>query len=555
MRLTYRLFWIALFSMFSLLNLFANQLNYKDIRESIILPPKMDKVRSCTDPIPITSEDVNRRGKGFVIREPGCYILCEDIIFDAYGDKSTTAITIESSNVTLDLGGHRLSLWLPSPENNEKNLPSPILGIGANGVSSIAIINGSITDFTDAAIRIENSNNIVIDGLSILNTGLPSAYGGLQINDSSDILIDHVRALYNFGSGMYLHGVIKVTVKNSHFDDNVPGNVAPQYFTAGQVGSGAYIDSSTTTETDMVLVEDCSFNRNSGGSDGGGMEIGIYTLGIPVKNVTIVRSEFLDNFNNGIQGLFNDASGLVLLEVTNFLIEDVISSGQRHNGAPGPTLYVAGATGFSINASNNGIIENCQANDNVGGGFSSIGMRVRGCNNVLVKNSQASANINTSSGYAFGFSADNDTAVGSPFPVGTANVFDSCVAQNNSSATGLAGGFKITNLANSTIENCISQQNPIGILVSDSNTTPVTLNNIFKNNIVQSNTLFGILDTVSGSNNAYYLNTARSNGSNPLLTNYAGLPAGTPFETWSITTGFSPAPPNINPFANLNIVP
>jgi|GEM_PF-5147957 len=529
---------LLIISMSSPAALFASSLQ-------VPLPPAFKEPGSCKNQIPIASKDVNKAG-GFVIQAPGCYMLKGNIIFDPSVSQSTSAITIQSSNVTLNLGGHKLSQLMPQSGG-------PISGVTANSISSISIMNGSIGDFTGAAIGIQNSNNIVVANLTILNTGLPMANGGLQINDSANILVSQVNAISNFGSGMYLHGVTNATVSNSHFDNNLPGNVAPQFFTTGQVGAGAYIDSSPSTETDTVLVRDSTFNGNSGDSDGGGMEIGIYSL-LPVKNVTVVRSTFLNNFNNGIQGLFNDASGLVLLFVTNFLIQDVVASGQRHPGPPGPLLAVAGATGFSINACNNGLIVNGSADNNVGAGYSSLGMRLRGCNNVLVKNSHASGNINTSFGQAFGFSTDNDNYIAFP-PVGTSVVFDACVAQNNNSTSGLAGGFKITNVANSTLQYSVSQNNPIGIYVSDANAPTLSFNNVFNGNLVSKNTLYGIQDTVGGSNNAYSDNIAILNGTSPALDNYVGLPAGTPIITWSFTTGFSPTPPNFDPLANLSIVP
>lgn len=502
----------------------------------------------CDQPIMICSEDINKSKKGFVIKNPGHYIVCDNVIFKpSKKHKTQAAITIASSNVTLDLGGNALSYSLP----RRKKSSAIVAGIMIeSSAASVSIQNGSITDFTGAGILYQQNEGIQVSGVTILRTGVPSSYGGLQINDSSDIVIDNVIALNNFGSGMYLHGVIKATVSNSHFDDNVGGNVAPQLFTGpGLVASGVYVDSSPNTETSDVLFQDCTFNRNSAGSDAGGMEVGPYTL-LPVRNITVLRCEFLDNFMTGELAEFNDASGLVLVFVTDYVIKDVVASGQRHPFPPGGLVITSGATGISINACNNGVIENCQAFDNVGQGASSIGIRARGCNNLLVKNCEASANINTGSGEAFGFYTDPEHYVFFP-SLGTANIFKDCVAQQNSSVTGLAGGFKFANLACSVMENCISQSNAIGIVVTDYNSPNLALNNIFKENIVQCNTVSGINDQLVTSNNAYIGNIARSNGPAG-VTNYVRLPAGTPIAVWNLPGAF---PVGASSFTNLDIRP
>ncbi len=546
MQKIYLSFYTLLLMMFTFQSLFTKPNNTRFKEDLHCLHPQKKRVKRkhcCQKPILIFSKDINC--KEFIIDKPGRYILCEDIVFNTNRPQPRIAITIKSSDVTLDMGGHKLSQSIPI------NSSAPVLGIFADNVSSLSISNGSITDFTDAGIRIQKSTIIALSDISILRTGVPSAFGGLQINDSSDLLVDKISALNNFGCGMFLLGVYKARVFNSHFDDNLGGNVAPQFFTGpGLAASGVYLDSSPTTESSMILFKDCSFNRNSAGSDAAGMEVGPYSL-LPVKNVTILRCEFLDNHMTGQSALFNDASGLALVSVDNYVIKDCVASGQRHPSVSGGLPEVSGATGFSINICNNGVIENCQAFDNVGQGSTSIGLRLRGCNNQLIKNCECARNINTGSGQAFGFYTDVDKS--SFFPAfGTTYVFDSCVAQQNTSISGLAGGFKIANLTCSTIKNCISQENGIGIVVTDSNSPQILQHNFFKENIVQCNTISGITDQLFTSDNAYIGNIARSNGPAG-TTNYNGLPTSTPIFNWSISNSF-PATPSCL-LENLNITP
>lgn len=490
---------------------------------------------SCDSVTLIKMDDIARGKRGYAIKCPGKYKLAENIIIHNKRTCMKAAIIIEStSNVILDLGYHTISS------------PSNIIAIYVNNAKSISIINGPANGMRKAGIQINNSSDIKLSNISITNTGTVDSNGGLQINDSTDIKIDKIRCLFNYGSGMYLHGVIKAYISNSNFDDNIGGNVAPQFFPSGGVGGGVYVDGSEKTTTSAITFIDCTFNRNTGGGEGVGMEVGPFSF-LPITDVKIIGCQFLENQMTGVDTEFNDASGLVLLYVTDFLIKDCIANGQLHPTIAGPLSRVitSGATGFSINASTNGIIENCQADNNSGKGRTSIGIRTRGCSNVITKNCQFSGNINTEDGQAFGFYTDTDEVTAEFFPpVGSACVINSCTAQGNTSLNGLSGGFKIADLVNSTIKDCISQQNAHGILVTGTNTQ--TTNNIFNNNTLQGNILTGIRDEVENSRNLYINNTAINNG-----VNYEGLPPGTPITILNLETGF------VNPpvqFSNLDVL-
>jgi hypothetical protein len=75
----------------------------------------------------------------FVIRKPGTYILRKDL---SYGINSSNAISIEASDVILDLGGKVLSCSAPQDINNNIN------GINSSSVDTITIRNGTVRGFS-----------------------------------------------------------------------------------------------------------------------------------------------------------------------------------------------------------------------------------------------------------------------------------------------------------------------------------------------------------------------------------------------------------------------
>ena len=106
-------------------------------------------------------------------------------------------------------------------------------------------------------------------------------------------------------------------------------------------------------------------------------------------------------------------------------------------------------------------------------------------------------------------------------------VFESCIAESNTTNYVTGYGFDIFNLTDSKIINCFAEGNNIGINVSDFTLPPATnefgsANNIFRGNVVSANTAFGIQDTTSAKSNAYYSNQAKNNGPTPATTNYSG---------------------------------
>ena len=142
-------------------------------------------------------------------------------------------------------------------------------------------------------------------------------------------------------------------------------------------------------------------------------------------------------------------------------------------------------------------------------------------------------------GYAFGFCTREPQVAGTTSgPVASLYVFESCIAESNTTLTTNPNpgcGFDIFNLIDSKIINNFAEGNNIGINVTSfpapASAPFVSTNNIFRGNVVSANTHFGIQD-VSGGLNAYYSNQAQNNGTAPATMNYSGAlvfpPAPTP---------------------------
>ena len=95
----------------------------------------------------------------FTIAAPGNYFLANNL---AYSGTTGTAITINASDVTLDLQGHRLICGAP-PSNS-------VVGIAAVGRNDLVIRNGTILNFKRGiSVTGATSQRVILEKLSILS--------------------------------------------------------------------------------------------------------------------------------------------------------------------------------------------------------------------------------------------------------------------------------------------------------------------------------------------------------------------------------------------------
>lgn len=122
---------------------------------------------------------INNTTIPFIINQPGSYKFIGNICVDA--TTSTTLISIQTSNVKINLNGRLISQRLPSTRN--------ITGIHiAPDLSNINIENGSINNINGTGIIIgQNCFNIAIHNMIIVQTGS----GGIKIDPNSDTIAIH----------------------------------------------------------------------------------------------------------------------------------------------------------------------------------------------------------------------------------------------------------------------------------------------------------------------------------------------------------------------------
>ena len=127
----------------------------------------------------------------YTITEPGCYRLCEDLLFNPSMPSVPppnpvavqAAITIKASNVQLDFGCHKLSQFVPSNPSAQVPfcvgvlVPDPLplsTDINAVGQESVYITGdrGIISDFSMFGIRVfAHTKDIRIEGITVKNIG------------------------------------------------------------------------------------------------------------------------------------------------------------------------------------------------------------------------------------------------------------------------------------------------------------------------------------------------------------------------------------------------
>ncbi len=137
---------------------------------------------------------INRAG--YVITQPGVYILDRDLSMDA--STPAPAIDVMASNVTVNLNGHALTG--PGGKNGT--------GIRIRGVQGVAVHGGSIVNFA-FGVMIANSSSVAVRGLSIRGEGLPIAAlppeTAVMIVQSRNVTVED-NHIFTTGLGIFVRG-------------------------------------------------------------------------------------------------------------------------------------------------------------------------------------------------------------------------------------------------------------------------------------------------------------------------------------------------------------
>ncbi len=236
-----------------------------------------------------------------------------------------------------------------------------------------------------------------------------------------------------------------------------------------------------------------------------GISIGFGSNNVKITNSSASGQIFQNNSGVGDR-VFNQ--GFEFFAVENIYVANCHSHGNMNFDTYTPSLLLA--EGFDLAAIGNAVIEGCSANGHkqaatnptpnvsfvVGFKANIFEPQFFPSGPVVFRRCVATGNTDTgtSDGLAFGFSTREPQ---SPGDINTPFVFDSCIAEGNTTNSGTGTGFDLFNLADSKVINCIAEKNNIGINVTDF--APGASNdNIISDNVLSANTVFGIQDLSAG---------------------------------------------------------
>lgn len=355
---------------------------------------------STCDKFLITKEDVGHYG--FEIKYPGDWVLAEDICYEP--GTGAPAITICTSNVTLDLNDKTLSLNCNCADN--------VVGVFVKeNTGNITIKNGTIRNFSRAGIfkgstiaqtvhvqksdkirkqikknaanhikrfgknytknlslqqcncpttslRILNIQALCNGTRNVVNAGV-DGMGGAVIFNTQDVLIENSSFLENAFSGLSVFNSTKVSIDNSHFDDNVSSYLLDQFtpYTAG-----AYFD-----KTNDLVIKNSTFNKNTAEDEAHGIRVNgnnivIQDVQANDTSVSITDPKFATIANGGY------VSGIFVLDSSNISVKNAQIWGYTLNTAQSLTTQnIVYNLNFGLDFSNSKSIDvrDCE----IGGGL------------------------------------------------------------------------------------------------------------------------------------------------------------------------------------------
>lgn len=486
---------------------------------------------ACTSTTSFGHEEINQPG-GFVITKSGKYCLREN----AHEKSAQVAVTIQASNVVLDLNGFTLF--------GDK---VGTVGIDATGSTNLIIRNGTIRNFAVTGMQINSSESIILNNLLSLRNGTVNGVtttGGLGIYNSKYITMWSVHLVENYGFGLGMSGINTANFLESSADGTKGTNGHPIF---GNVAYGIFVSSTsgvapfTKPSSNLNFVE-CTFNNTIGGDSAFGVAIDSLPLGVPPSpNANIVFLEC--TANNTTQTNTSPASGPFVEGITiagafNVTIKEcaintLTAAATNGNAASHLVGIEVGDTSYAT-------IDSCTVSQVTGIANYVHAFDIEGSgNDITFKNCSAYHVINTIKNAAFpafalGFGILKPINLPGLDIIGSGAVVQNCIAQDIHAPHARGVGLLLNAEQNAVIENNIFSNSDIGILTTVVN--PPALRgkfSIVRNNVTNGNSIAGIKDTTDTKVTAvaYYGNTARANG-----TNFAGLPTGTPIVTWTIGT-------------------
>lgn len=379
----------------------------------------------------------------FTISNPGYYTLVQDVDYRG----TATAITISSSNVTLDLGGRNLY-----GTNNTGG--SRVINIAA-GKDNIVIKNGHIGNFKDAGITIsENCKSIRIENVSISNcTNKGINIVGTNGNNCSEISINNCIVSHTVATedgtednaiGLLMDYCDNVTVSNSIFGTST---------TSSGIAGGVYV---TRAKNITFINCDTSSISATAGSDALGIGAANNCQNFSFINCTANNNRASAQNSSGF-GFIIDGSTAACHGASFINCE---AKGNTGGTSSGDIDGMSNGYGFSLESTHETYFENCKASYNngldAGYGFYMLNSSNNYYVNCKALGNQATGGSNTSldqTSGGHGFYTDT----------GSGNTFEQCLSKGNKTTNGmtntLSSGFFSTGETNSSWIDCEARSN------------------------------------------------------------------------------------------------
>ncbi len=503
----------------------------------------------------ITHEEA---AKGYVITKPGLYCLTGDVEW-APSDPDACAISIESDNVTLDLGGYTIrQITKPEPViNNNPNrsckgtVVSGNVGIWAEGRKGLIIKNGIVLDVQGVGVCLKNCCYADLLDLTIRGCG------GNGVVDTSFLCRN---------GGLFVMGT------SSDNEDTIVWSSDIRIINCVCTDNTSKLDfvvtlGSLVQNCDNVLVKDCVFNRTVNSSpEPSGVQFNVVGIDfVMCRNVLVTDCEAHDNTSGGEPGGFfawgqnykfincranrnytttgHRACGFNISTTTQLEMINCEANG-NYNANPdaaADSMKDFSACGFRIGrAINRAVIEDCRATGNYSIGVNSpvAGFMLNSTKNITMRNCVATANRSATGNtggkaYTAGFLASTvQPAADGGLWGGEENTFIDCVADGNTAhripmhqhkpfphvdrGESISGdpmtvaGFIMDNQDKPKIINCTAINNQgKGIWLIDSK------NALAQGNTVAGNSALGIHDERPKGNNLIVGNILSMNGKSP----------------------------------------
>lgn len=362
---------------------------------------------------------------GLLIVAPGTYKLTADLVWAA-APQACAAITILSSDVTLDLGGHTLAATITDHSQY-------IAGLFVAAASSVTLTNGTLAGMGFYGVAATLTSNltikdITVNGLSFNNLTVRNLCpAGIHVDNSQGVWISgcSIQGLdvtSDSSAGLQLYQVKTARVTDCSVSRLVNND--------GSVQGFSYLYSTQVQTTGCTAKTLQSFYH------GNNETLGHTVLGfIPMLSAGL---SFEDCTVEGITGCCDDCHGFSVfmasdVVVSHFSAKDVLDGAPPHNtGAKATGLEVYGANVLITDCT----VENIRgivSQDKQSTGFSAwgVGIHFNACTATNVKvTDPKGAEDPTTLGYGTGFGWAPDPRPGFNAIPAFGAIYNNCAAVN-----------------------------------------------------------------------------------------------------------------------------